>query len=65
MLAAEKGQALFKKRPNVGSYNIKFYRPKKNADYMSLQDPDDEIIKSGVNPDNIRKWKVQTIFWET
>ena len=22
------------------------------------QDPDDEIIKSGVSPDNIRKWKV-------
>ena len=22
------------------------------------QEPNDEIIKSGVNPDNIRKWKV-------
>lgn len=22
------------------------------------QDPEDEIIKSGVSPDNIRKWKV-------
>ena len=22
------------------------------------QEPDDEIIKSGVKPDNIRKWKV-------
>ena len=22
------------------------------------QEPDDEIIKSGVSPDNIRKWKV-------
>jgi len=24
----------------------------------AAQEPDDEIIKSGVNPDNIRKWKV-------
>jgi len=24
----------------------------------ALREPDDEIIKSGVNPDNIRKWKV-------
>ena len=22
------------------------------------QEPDDEIIRSGVSPDNIRKWKV-------
>ena len=36
------------------------------------QEPDDEIIKSGVNPDNIRKWKVlqsiqdrnETIFYK-
>ena len=24
----------------------------------AAQEPDDEIIKSGVNPDNIRKWMV-------
>ena len=24
----------------------------------AASDPEDEIIKSGVNPDNIRKWKV-------
>ena len=24
----------------------------------TAQEPDDEIIKSGVSPDNIRKWKV-------
>ena len=27
-------------------------------DILDFQEPDDEIIKSGVNPDNIRKWKV-------
>jgi hypothetical protein len=24
----------------------------------AAQEPDDEIIKSGVSPDNIRKWQV-------
>ena len=27
-------------------------------DQETFQEPDDEIIKSGVKPDNIRKWKV-------
>ena len=26
--------------------------------FSNEQEPNDEIIKSGVNPDNIRKWKV-------
>ena len=26
--------------------------------YKAVQEPDDEIIKSGVSPDNIRKWRV-------
>ena len=29
----------------------------RNQSFIS-QEPDDEIIKSGVKPDNIRKWKV-------
>ena len=27
-------------------------------DDLLVQEPEDEIIKSGVKPDNIRKWKV-------
>ena len=26
------------------------------------QEPDDEIIRSGVSPDNIRKWKVNMMY---